>query len=63
MKEYELFEDEKKFYIVTEIYKGGELFDELENVGALPEKEAALLMNNILRCINYCHSKNLGTTG
>ena len=29
VKMYEFFEDEKRYYIVTEICKGGELFDEI----------------------------------
>lgn len=33
LKMYEFFEDPKRFYIVTDICKGGELFDELEAKG------------------------------
>lgn len=29
LKMYEFFEDEKRYYIVTDICKGGELFDEI----------------------------------
>lgn len=29
VKMYEFFEDEKRYYLVTEICKGGELFDEV----------------------------------
>ena len=30
LKMYEYFEDPKRYYIVTDHYKGGELFDELK---------------------------------
>lgn len=29
LKMHEYFEDDNKYYIVTDIYKGGELFDEI----------------------------------
>lgn len=29
LKLYEVFQDEKRYYIVTELCKGGELFDEI----------------------------------
>ena len=29
IKMHEFFEDEKRYYLVTEICKGGELFDEI----------------------------------
>lgn len=31
MKLYEFFEDKKNYYLVSEVYKGGELFDEIIN--------------------------------
>jgi calcium-dependent protein kinase len=56
---YEFFEDEKRYYIVQEICKGGELFDEVLNRGKFNEKDAALLTKQILSCINYCHVNNI----
>jgi calcium-dependent protein kinase len=44
VKMYEFFEDEKRYYIVTEICKGGELFDEIIARGKFTEKDAAILM-------------------
>lgn len=55
----EFFEDEKRYYIVTEICKGGELFDEIVEKGYFAEKDAAKLMKQILSCINYCHLNNI----
>ena len=44
LKMYEYFEDPKRYYIVTDHYKGGELFDELKKRGRFSEKDAALLI-------------------
>ena len=44
LKMYEFFEDPKRYYIVTDICKGGELYDEIKERGSFKEKEAALLV-------------------
>jgi len=59
VKMYEFFEDEKRYYIVTEICKGGELFDEILASGRFNEKNAAVLIKQVLSCINYCHNANI----
>jgi len=59
LKMYEFFEDEKRYYIVTDICKGGELFDEILARGKFSEKDAAMLMKQVLSCINYCHSNKI----
>jgi calcium-dependent protein kinase len=43
VKMYEFFEDEKRFYIVQEVCKGGELFDEILHRGKFSERDGALL--------------------
>ena len=59
LKMYEFFEDEKRYYIVTDICKGGELFDEIVARGKFSERDAAMLMKQVLSCINYCHSNHI----
>ena len=44
IKMYEFFEDEKRYYLVTEICKGGTLFDEILQRGKLSERDGAVLM-------------------
>ena len=44
VKMYEFFEDEKRYYIVTEICKGGELFDEIIARGKFTERDTAVLI-------------------
>ena len=56
---YALYESDSHFFLVTDLYTGGELYDELEEFGRFNEDDAALLMNNVLSCLNYCHNKKL----
>jgi len=37
IKLYEIFEDASRYYLVTELCKGGELFDEIVNQGSYSE--------------------------
>jgi len=48
LKLYEYFEDEKNFYLITELCSGGELFDKIVEKEFFPEDEAAKLMKQIL---------------
>jgi len=59
LRMYEFFEDPKRYYIITDICKGGELFDEIQRQGPFTEKDAALLMRRLLSCICYCHALNI----
>lgn len=44
IKVYEFFQDEKFFYIVTELCLGGELFDKIQEEKSFTEKKAATIM-------------------
>jgi len=63
IRAYELIEDDSAFYIITDLCQGGDMLDELDKLeesgGFLKEEDAAVLVNNILSCINYCHQKGL----
>jgi calcium-dependent protein kinase len=59
LKMYEFFEDDKRYYIVTDICKGGELFDEIVARGKFSERDASMLMKQVLSCINYCHQNRI----
>ena len=54
---YEIFEDNKKYYIITELLDGGELFEFITNQGTFSETDAAILMKQILQGVNYLHSQ------
>ena len=59
VKMYQVFKDKKYFYIVTEICKGGELYDEIINRGKLNEKEAAVLMKQLMMSVNSMHTNGI----
>jgi len=44
IKMYDFFEDDKRYYLVTEVCKGGELFDEVLQRGKFSEIDAAVLI-------------------
>ena len=56
LKLYEYFEDDKNVYLVTEICKGGELFDRIIENEFFSEKESAKIFKQILHSLNYCHN-------
>jgi calcium-dependent protein kinase len=65
LKLYEVFENEETYQIVTDMMRGGSLADDLEEkgtderFGTLTEKDAAILMRQLLSCINYCHHNRI----
>ena len=54
-----VFSDNANSQPTPDLYRGGELLDELEAIGPFQEDDAALLMNHVLTCINYIHSLHL----
>lgn len=59
LKLFEYFIDEQDVYLITEICKGGELFDRIVEKEFYPEPEAAIIFNQILRSVNYIHSMGI----
>jgi len=62
IKLYEIFEDKKYYYIIMEFLTGGELFEKITDedfYGDFTEKDAANIMQQVFRGINYCHSNNV----
>lgn len=56
---FEVFEDKKYIYLVTEYCEGGELFDEIVSRGKFEEKDAANVIKQVLSAISYCHNQNV----
>ena len=48
LKLYEYFEDEKNVYLITEICRGGELFDKIIEEEFFSENVAAVIFKQIL---------------
>jgi calcium-dependent protein kinase len=59
LKLYEFYQDEKNFYLITELCNGGELFDRIISHGSFSEAVAANYMQQILSVITYCHDRNI----
>ena len=59
MEVYEVFEDSKKVYIVSEYCKGGELFDIISKKRNFSEKEACIIMEQLLSGICYSHKNGI----
>ena len=56
---YEFYEHKSNFYIVTELCKGGELFDVISENGCFTESEACKIMQQLMSAICYCHSNKI----
>ena len=59
LKLYEYFIDETSIYLITEMCRGGELFDRIIEKEFFDENEAALLFKQILQSLNYIHSQGI----
>lgn len=62
IKLYEIFEDKKYYYIITEFLTGGELFEKItdeEFYSDFTERDAANIMEQVFAGINYCHSTGI----
>ena len=59
LKLYEVFEDSKKYFLVTEYCKGGELFDRIVENEHFSEKYAAELMRQMLSAISHLHEQGI----
>ncbi len=61
MKVFELFEDEFKFYIVSELMLGKTLLEDIQNqsIGCYREPIVAGFARQILLGLNHCHTQNV----
>lgn len=53
------FESKDKFYIVTQLATGGELFDRIVSKGRFTEHDASLVVVQMLEALNYLHGKDI----
>jgi len=53
------FESRDKYYIVTELATGGELFDRICQQGKFTEKDASQTIKQVLDAVNYLHKNNV----
>ncbi|KAH8602547.1 kinase-like domain-containing protein [Bisporella sp. PMI_857] len=53
------FESRDKYYIVTQLATGGELFDRICEQGRFTEKDASQTIKQVLEAVDYLHDKNV----
>nr|AAV80434.1 calcium/calmodulin-dependent kinase [Sporothrix schenckii]AAV80435.1 calcium/calmodulin-dependent kinase [Sporothrix schenckii] len=53
------FESRDKYYIVTELATGGELFDRICEQGKFTEKDASQTIKQVLSAVDYLHKNNV----
>ena len=59
LRMYESYECEKRYYIVTDISRGGELFDEIAKNRFFTEPNAQQVIKAVLSCIAYLHDRGI----
>ncbi|OAA54733.1 calcium/calmodulin-dependent kinase [Niveomyces insectorum RCEF 264] len=53
------FESRDKYYIVTQLATGGELFDRICEQGKFTEKDASQTIKQVLTAVDYLHNNNI----
>lgn len=59
MKLFEFFDDKRNFYMVMELYTGGELFDEIISRQRFSEEDAAGVIKQIISGVTYLHKHHI----
>jgi calcium-dependent protein kinase len=59
MKVYEILEDDGRYYIISELMSGGELYDRIIEKQKFSEQDCASIVVQILRGLNYMHCQNI----
>jgi len=56
---FEVYQDHKRYFIITELCTGGELFDQIIKRPYYSERDAAIIMKQVLSAVSYCHDLNI----
>ena len=59
MRIYEIMEDDKFYYIISELLEGGELYDRIIRKKRFSERDAAVIIHQILLALNYMHQRQI----
>ena len=56
---FEVYQDHKRYFIITELWTGGELFDQIIKRPHYSERDAAIVMKQVLSAVSYWHNLNI----
>lgn len=56
---FEIFEDEKRYYLSMELCTGGELLDDLAKNDRFDEETSSMIIQQIMASVAYCHRQNI----
>lgn len=59
IKVFEYFCENNNYYVVQELCKGGELYEQIYHIESFTEKSAAIIMKQLLSATYYLHSMNI----
>ena len=59
IKIYEYYVDELNYYVITELARGGELYEQIYTLKNFKEEHAAIIMHQIISAVCYMHSKGI----
>jgi len=55
----DVFDDKSHVYLVIELVTGGELFDRIVEKGSYTERDASLLIRQVLEAVDYMHERGV----
>jgi len=55
----DMYDSPEKLYLIMELVTGGELFDKIVEKGQYSEKDASVIIKNLLSAVEYLHSQNI----
>lgn len=59
LKLYEVYEDDKQFFLVMELVKGKELFDKIVERGMYSERDASNIIFQVVSAVDYLHTNGI----
>jgi len=59
LKLYEVYEDDKQFFLVMELVKGKELFDKIVERGMYSERDASNIIYQVVSAVDYLHTNGI----
>jgi serine/threonine protein kinase len=59
VKFHEAFETKEEVYLITDLVKGGDLFDAITQSVKFNERDSSIMVQDVCEALFYLHSKNI----